>query len=416
VEQAMTNWADVSGHGHGTYFAEIHLDPELHASFCRRGRRRLKEIQMSSRAQLKFYRARGVLRVGGSEAQVAEVKRQLECLGGPRKSIRNAAWSELMRTRMSDDANSSVCQRIQQLSNCRVHIERTSKEVRLFGPKDAVAVASHLLDELQQLCIETLVEFDVGVNLVGEKIQQIAQQQCVTIVFEEGDQNTPSRANVCGFEFAVAAALKALETYEANPKMEIQEGLSEPVLASLAATLAKLSVGDESGTSTTGSMTKGPEDPEDCSSEGADNCPLGESGASPAQSAPNQYNAPCCSCPTCGATNFCVSCGSANEQFQMYAMNQMKVVPMGNGQMIMGGMASQMMPNMGPMGMQMPGQVFGNVMQVCMPMQQMQQMQQMPMAMSPNAEVNGSNDGQVFLVPAMMQPMMCDGSQKSFCM
>lgn len=32
----------------------------------------------------------GVLRVGGSEAQVAEVKRQLECLGGPRKSIRNA--------------------------------------------------------------------------------------------------------------------------------------------------------------------------------------------------------------------------------------------------------------------------------------------------------------------------------------
>ena len=28
--------------------------------------------------------------------------------------------------------------------------------------------------------------------------------------------------------FAVAAALKALETYEANPKMEIQEGLSAP--------------------------------------------------------------------------------------------------------------------------------------------------------------------------------------------
>lgn len=37
-----------------------------------------------------------------------------------------------------------------------------------------------------------------------------------------------------------------------------------------------------------------------------------------------QGHAAGCSCPTCGATNFCVSCGSANEQYQMYAM-QMKV-------------------------------------------------------------------------------------------
>ena len=27
-----------------------------------------------------------------------------------------------------------------------------------------------------------------------------------------------------------------------------------------------------------------------------------------------------CCCPSCGATNFCVSCGSPNEQFQMYQM------------------------------------------------------------------------------------------------
>lgn len=33
----------------------------------------------------------GVLRVCGSEAQVADVQRQLECLGGPRKQIPTAA-------------------------------------------------------------------------------------------------------------------------------------------------------------------------------------------------------------------------------------------------------------------------------------------------------------------------------------
>ena len=30
----MTNWADVSGHGHGSYVAEIHLDE---ASWCVKG-------------------------------------------------------------------------------------------------------------------------------------------------------------------------------------------------------------------------------------------------------------------------------------------------------------------------------------------------------------------------------------------
>lgn len=383
----MTNggryWGETSGHG--SYFAEIRLDPELHASFCRRGRRRLKEIQMSSRAQLKFDRSRGVLRVAGSEAQVAEVQRQLECLGGPRKTIRNAAWAELMRTRMSE-TSSSVVHRIQQLSNCRVHIERTSKEVRLFGPKVAVAAASHLLDELQQMCIETLVEFDAGVQLSGEKIQQIAQQQCVTIVFEEGDGQAP-RANVLGFEFAVSSALSVLEQYEANPKMNIQEGISEPVLSSLAAALSKLSLGEnESGASTTGSTSRAApaEDSEDASSEGL------EAGEGTANQGVNQHqaNQSCCNCPTCGATNFCVSCGSPNEQFQYFAMNHMKAMPM--GPMSQGVFVGNMQ---GPMSM--PGQVFG----VCMPMQLPG-----PMLMADAGSASGS-DGQVYLVP-MMQPGM----------
>eukprot|EP00913_Durusdinium_trenchii_P030834 g28878.t1 len=144
-----------------------------------------------------------------------------------------------MRTRMSEDASSSVVQRIQQLSNCRVHIERTSKEVRLFGPKAAVAAASQLLD---------------APHLVGEKIQMIAQQECVTINFESNS----ARATILGFEFAVSSALRVLEAYEANPEMEVQEMAKAEATAQIAEALAKLSLGDESGASTAGSTTKIP--------------------------------------------------------------------------------------------------------------------------------------------------------------
>ncbi|CAK9013074.1 Uncharacterized protein SCF082_LOCUS11772 [Durusdinium trenchii] len=363
----MTNsryWGDVS---HGN-MVEIHLDPELHASFCRRGRRRLKEIQLSSRAHLKFDRQQGVLRVCGSEAQVADVQRQLECLGGPRKQIPTAAWTELMRTRMSEDASSSVVQRIQQLSNCRVHIERTSKEVRLFGPKAAVAAASQLLDEFQQMCLETRVEFDEN-HLTGEKIQMIAQQECVTINFESNS----ARATILGFEFAVSSALRVLEAYEANPEMEVQEMAKAEATAQIAEALAKLSLGDESGASTAGSTTKIPLEDSDYSEvEAKEEAATGAINQVSQGYCNNNQHHPCCSCLTCGATSFCVSCGSANENFQFY---QVQVMQMG-GQ-------PQMMMNMQPMTMQMPGQVFGNVMQVCMPMQ-MQQMQGVPaMVMEP---------------------------------
>lgn len=127
----------------------------------------------------------------------------------------------------------------------------------------------HLLScqDLQQLCIETLVEFDESQDLTGvvsssersseltspfapeEKIQQIAQQECaldlqvkrvetsrrlykgVTIKFGHGQDGSPARATILGFEslratplafpcaqrFAVSSALRALEAYEANP-------------------------------------------------------------------------------------------------------------------------------------------------------------------------------------------------------
>lgn len=89
----MTNsgryWEVTGGH-HANYSVDILLDPELHASFCRRGRRRLKapwaalgvdkclsflaqEIQMSSRAQLKFDRQRGAHKISLHALHSSEV-------------------------------------------------------------------------------------------------------------------------------------------------------------------------------------------------------------------------------------------------------------------------------------------------------------------------------------------------------
>eukprot|EP00437_Effrenium_voratum_P009953 CAMPEP_0181430710 /NCGR_PEP_ID=MMETSP1110-20121109/17864_1 /TAXON_ID=174948 /ORGANISM="Symbiodinium sp., Strain CCMP421" /LENGTH=390 /DNA_ID=CAMNT_0023554035 /DNA_START=27 /DNA_END=1200 /DNA_ORIENTATION=+ len=369
----MTNTRPWDMSGYKTL--EITLDPELNASFCRRGRRRLREIQASSRAQLKFDRARGVLRVSGSEAAVQEVQRQLECLGGPRKSVNNAVWAELMRTRMSDDSTSSAVQRIQQLSGCRVHIERTAKEVRLFGPKLAVTAAAHFLEDLQALCTQKEVELD---SVSGTNLQQVAQQHCVTIMAEE------EHCNVLGFDFAVERALQHLRE---GRRAEDSAPCAETT-AQIAAALVKLA-GDGSSVSTSGSVKAQFED-SDYSSE------VEDKEKAIGASREEHGNHSCC-CPSCGATNFCVSCGSPNEQFQMYQM-QMQGMPM-QGMIMNMGSGMMQMPMMAagvgqPMAMGPapgPGQVCGNIMQVCMPM--------MP-------QMEGAGDGTVVWVPAQMLGMM----------
>ena len=259
---------------------DIALGPELSASFCRRGRRRLREIQGTSRAQLRFDRFRGVLRVSGPEAAVQEVQWQVECLGGPRRSVSSAVWAELMRTRMSQDSSGTM-HRMQQLSGCRVHIERSVKEVRLFGPKPAVAATAQFLEGLQALCTEKEVELD-GISSLN--LQQVAQQHCVTIT-EEG------RCTVLGFHFAVDRALQHLR----DPKPA--DSAHAEITAQIAAALAKLAT--DSSSSTSGDVNAQVED-FDYTSKVEDKEKVGE-GANR-----EHGDHSCCSC---GATNFCTSCG-----------------------------------------------------------------------------------------------------------
>merc|ERR1719486_1338761 len=80
----------------GEHTAEISIDPQMFETICRRGLRRLRDIESSSQAILKLHRNRGVLEARGSKSAIAEVYRQLECLTGPRIAVSTANWAELM--------------------------------------------------------------------------------------------------------------------------------------------------------------------------------------------------------------------------------------------------------------------------------------------------------------------------------
>jgi len=129
------------------------LDPDVLSSLCRRGRRHLREIQASCQAMLRLDRMRGLLHVAGSPESIENVQKHLERLGGPSKEVSLAVWTELMRTRTTQDGPEAYLTQIQESSGCRVHIERHKQEVRLFGPRDAAALADKLLDEFS-LCVD----------------------------------------------------------------------------------------------------------------------------------------------------------------------------------------------------------------------------------------------------------------------
>jgi len=243
--------ANFSGKMQQLVSVDIELDRELFATFCRRGRRRLREIQASSEATLKLDRSRGILCACGTESAIAEVRRQLECLGGPRKHVTAALWAELMRTRTVQDASLAAIECIQQHSECRVHIERSKHEVRLFGPNFAVSVADRLLDELGKMCTEKIVMANIA-NLAAETLHQIAHTCSVTLrvegqeifvlglsanVHKAGEEMQRYVTSPGSFELrttlqssqdAAAAALSAASLCAAVGAGLISTGLSEP--------------------------------------------------------------------------------------------------------------------------------------------------------------------------------------------
>eukprot|EP00930_Biecheleria_cincta_P035310 TRINITY_DN2428_c0_g1_i1.p1 TRINITY_DN2428_c0_g1~~TRINITY_DN2428_c0_g1_i1.p1 ORF type:complete len:421 (-),score=88.97 TRINITY_DN2428_c0_g1_i1:87-1349(-) len=316
--------------------AAIKLDPELMSTFCRRGRRRLQEIQACSQATLKLDRAKGVLWVTGSERAIAEVRLRLECLGGPRKTVSAAVWAELMRTRTLVEGpavSKSAVERIQHLSGCRVHIERSKHEVRLFGPKSAGVVADGLLNELEEMCTEHLVDSPNAQLLSSDVLHQIAQFGSVSMRVE------PQQIAVLGLSCAVQPAVAELKQYMANPDQFEPRGNPDATNSAVAAALSKLNSDRHlpSATTTSASLPPMAIDDSDHSTDvchenyesrqwsnvgsGASTTPKLTSNPQPPQQQQQQQVlrqdiAHTC-CHTCGAHRFCGNCGQQTWQMNM---------------------------------------------------------------------------------------------------
>jgi hypothetical protein len=217
---------------------EIVLSGEVLAAMCRRGRRRLRDIQASSQAVLKLDRMRGVLHVTGKKTSIADVRRQLESVTGPCIKVSGAVWAELMRTRTTLDPSQAAIERIQSESGCRIHIERTALQLRLFGPKDKVAIAQHLLDELASMVVEESVHMACSQYLSQEMLQCFASEFGVTLQVEE------RRIIVLGIQGAVMEAAKELRDYASDQRQfELDRQAGKPSDAArwaIEAALAKL--------------------------------------------------------------------------------------------------------------------------------------------------------------------------------
>lgn len=265
---------------------DILLDGELLAALCRRSRRRLRDLQANCQAAVRLDRARSVLRVCGHEDALRAVRQQLAGLSGPRRTVPSAVWAELMRTRTMLSGPHAHVSRLQERSGCRVHIERSRREVHLFGAGAGVAVADELLQELVGRCCEEDVDVDDPASLSAHALQVLAYACDVTFRIEG-----PGIV-VMGLKPEVARGAAELRKYLADPPghplPEVPpEALQGPQGVPPSAAEQR-------------PAARGP---------GPRRRPPPEDAAHP--SGPSHAGRACDStCPTCGAGRFCTFCGS----------------------------------------------------------------------------------------------------------
>jgi hypothetical protein len=327
----------------GAHTVEIVLEPETFSALCRRGRRRLRDIQATCPAVLRLDRSRGVLCVTGTAEAIGAVRQQIAGLGGPRKAISAAVWAELMRTRILQDGT-EVLSRIQRESGCRIHIERRLHEVRLFGPPEATSIADELLDQFSAEVAGRTVELG-NAELTEESLEAVAHSCGVTLRVEEG--HVVVYGLLSKVDAAVQELVAVMQTRPKNVLPKIKQEC-EPTPESLDSRFKS----DAEIFSMAPDRTKPPAalQPREPLQR---RVPLGQQGGYQAmkhdmlQDAKDPQ-----ACPTCGCGQFCVSCGHPVAGWAyIQAPMSGQYVTMSNGQT---GMFVPMM--MSQPGMQTDGQ------------------------------------------------------------
>jgi len=279
---------------------EIDLDPELMNTLCRRGRRRLREIQTACQAVVKLDRVNSILRVYGAEDAIYAVRQHLSHLGGPRKAVSAPVWAELMRTRTHQSTEYAAVAQIQQDSGCRIHIERSHLEVRLFGPDDSITVAERLLEKLSEECTEEVTPLPMG-SLSVTVLQSIADSHGVTICVDEEQVVTFGRRT------KVKSAVGELASYsDTMCKPQQSMGCSGSMLSAFAGELSP----DHRDRSQRAGVVTTRRPPSESSLQVQK--PVAKKGVRHTSHSDNscQHNV----CPTCGCGRFCVHCGAPIRQ------------------------------------------------------------------------------------------------------
>mmetsp|Transcript_36560 Transcript_36560/g.97432 ORF Transcript_36560/g.97432 Transcript_36560/m.97432 type:complete len:383 (-) Transcript_36560:185-1333(-) len=267
---------------------EIPLPQEILSSLCRRSRRRLHDMQMRSRASIRLDRLRSVMLVTGSQEAVNSVRAMLGSLGGPHKTVSPPVWAELMRTRTWSDHPQAAIWRLQKESGCRIHIERTSQEVRLFGSSESITVAGKLIDAFAEDCSSQSVLMATSA-LTATEVQSLACACGVTFRIE------PDHILILGFRNAVASAVEEVKRYAADREtkpdntMMPNECFAQGANSSWGGSTPELSPANNVSQSKTFGIMQ-----HQAFSQDASLIPVCE------RAAP---------CPTCGVGRFCVHCG-----------------------------------------------------------------------------------------------------------
>jgi len=316
--------------GNSEHAVEIALEREVLTVICRRSRRRLRDMQASTNASLKLDRARGVLQVKGDLESIDEVRNQLQRLTGPFVGVTAAVWAELMRTRTNLNTSEAAVAQIQQESGCRIHIERSAQQIRLFGPQDSIAIAQQLLEKLDRMCIQESVTMTSPSQVDVEKLQPFAEEFGVTLQVDE------MVVTVLGINTAVAEASKALRNSSQRGGEVAVGHPSEICRSALMKAMASLKVdgSSKSSSSTCSTVDTLPQCTENGSS-GSEHILQGvvtskippktppptnedSSQRAPRSSNTGAQHTPHGGCPTCGCTaKFCVNCGEPAQKMQL---------------------------------------------------------------------------------------------------
>mmetsp|Transcript_41208 Transcript_41208/g.132704 ORF Transcript_41208/g.132704 Transcript_41208/m.132704 type:complete len:469 (-) Transcript_41208:413-1819(-) len=313
---------------------DLALDDAVFAAFCRRGRKRLKEMQNTYSVALRLNRDRCQLQVTGKASAVAAVKKHVAMMSGPRRMVSAALWAEFMRTR-TIQGTEALIERLQEGCGCRVHIERSQHEVRIFGDSEAVAKADKLLEDLASQCTQSEVGVADRSALSARALDALARSSGVSLRVEQ------DCVMVLGMQDAVAKAIGPLREYIGDPTSHPLHSLEDACENPQAAEID--SFGAQTGDDDDGEVNWNVRDGRELglvppfSNQGRRPNATGTRTTNvheqpqqemqqmqhhqqhqqrhqqqkPASGQPARGVGACCVCPTCGCGRFCGSCGAA---------------------------------------------------------------------------------------------------------